>query len=109
MEKVINTAGQRFSLTDGYKHMESSSKSMSRSAMNGVTNMNEINIEDLTEGLMQEIIRTKVVLGMYELVPPSGIFFASNIYHEITMAEYALESGNIEDMLTSYTHLNAIE
>lgn len=65
-------------------------------------------MENLMEGLIGEVKRCRELLGHYEAIP-TGFFGASLLRKDIELAEKAMGSGDVVEMVKTYKMLQEHE
>jgi len=63
---------------------------------------------NLVDGLNEELIRAKELLGSYENIP-SGAFGAMMIRNTIQHAELSMQTQNLAEMIKAYEKLKDLE
>ena len=65
--------------------------------------------QSLAEALPEEMSRVREVLGHYKEIGPAGMFGAAFIEQDLRIADKAVMSGDIVEMLKSYKVLQGIK
>ena len=62
-------------------------------------------MENIIEGLMEELKRNRELLKDYESIGPNGAIGAMMIKNDILRGEKAIEMGSVVEMVASYESL----
>ena len=66
-------------------------------------------IETLADAMPKEIARVREVLGYYKQIGPAGMFGAAFIEQDLRVADAAMISGDVVEMLRAFEMLKQIE
>jgi hypothetical protein len=62
-------------------------------------------VQNLMDGLMDELNRNRELLKEYEAIGPTGVFGAAFLRQVINRGEQSIRSGNVIEMLQAYSEL----